>query len=50
MYPSTPVYAVTGYANQYDVKHFGEAGFNGFISKPIDVDILLEIVRKHEPA
>ena len=26
-----------------------EAGFDGFVPKPIDVDVLLEIVRRHEP-
>jgi two-component system cell cycle response regulator DivK len=55
---SIPVLAVTAQAMKGDRERFLEAGFDGYLSKPIDVDALLAAVRAftggtrdgHEPA
>ena len=42
-----PVLAVTAQAMRGDRERFIAAGFDGYLSKPIDVDELLETVRQH---
>ena len=42
-----PVLAVTAQAMRGDRERFMAAGFDGYLSKPVDVDELLEIVRQH---
>ena len=42
-----PVLAVTAQAMQGDRERFLAAGFDGYLSKPIDVGELLEAVRRH---
>jgi two-component system cell cycle response regulator DivK len=42
-----PVLAVTAQAMRGDRERFTAAGFDGYLSKPIDVDELLETVRRH---
>ena len=41
-----PVLALTAQAMQGDRERFLAAGFDGYLSKPIDVDQLLETVRR----
>ena len=45
---SIPVLAVTAQAMAGDRERFIEAGFDGYLSKPIDVDALLAAVRLHD--
>jgi two-component system, cell cycle response regulator DivK len=42
-----PVLAVTAQAMRGDRERFTTAGFDGYLSKPVDIDELLEIVRQH---
>jgi two-component system cell cycle response regulator DivK len=42
-----PVLAVTAQAMRGDRERFTAAGFDGYLSKPVDVDELLEIVGQH---
>ena len=42
-----PVLAVTAQAMQGDREHFLAAGFDGYVSKPVNVRGLLGIVRQH---
>jgi two-component system cell cycle response regulator DivK len=42
-----PVLAVTAQAMRGDHERFTAAGFDGYLSKPVDIDELLEIVRQH---
>ena len=42
---SIPVLAVTAQAMKGDQERFLEAGFDGYLSKPVDVDALLAAVR-----
>ena len=42
-----PVVAVTAQAMKGDSERFKEAGFDGYVAKPIDIDELLETVRQH---
>jgi len=42
-----PVVAVTAQAMQGDRERFIEAGFDGYLSKPIDIDELLTTVERH---
>ena len=42
-----PVLALTAQAMQGDRERFLAAGFDGYLSKPIDVDELIEIVRRY---
>ena len=44
---SIPVLAVTAQAMQGDSERFRNAGFNGYLSKPIDIDELLMTVDEH---
>jgi two-component system, cell cycle response regulator DivK len=41
---SIPVLAVTAQAMKGDRERFLEAGFDGYLSKPVDIDELLEVV------
>jgi two-component system cell cycle response regulator DivK len=43
---STPVLAVTAQAMTGDRDRFEEAGFDGYLSKPIDIDQLLAAVER----
>jgi two-component system, cell cycle response regulator DivK len=42
-----PVLAVTAQAMRGDHERFTAAGFDGYLSKPVDIDELLEIVGRH---
>jgi two-component system, cell cycle response regulator DivK len=44
---SIPVLALTAQAMRGDRERFLEAGFNGYLSKPVDIDDLLLMVREH---
>ena len=44
---STPVLAVTAQAMQGDGERFQELGFDGYLSKPVDIDELLAVVEWH---
>ena len=47
---SIPVLAVTAQAMKGDRERFTEAGFDGYLSKPVDVDELLAAVEQHSRA
>jgi two-component system cell cycle response regulator DivK len=42
-----PVVAVTAQAMKGDHKRFMEAGFDGYLAKPVDIDEFLAIVKQH---
>jgi len=42
-----PVLAVTAQAMKGDRERFIEAGFDGYLSKPLDIDELLSTVERH---
>jgi CheY-like chemotaxis protein len=44
---SIPVLAVTAQAMKGDTERFKEAGFDGYLSKPVDIDELLTTVEQH---
>jgi two-component system, cell cycle response regulator DivK len=44
---SIPVLAVTAQAMEGDRERFKEAGFAGYLSKPVDIDELLATVEQH---
>jgi two-component system cell cycle response regulator DivK len=44
---SIPVVAVTAQAMKGDSERFKEAGFDGYLSKPVDIDELLTTVEQH---
>ena len=46
-YPDIPVIAVTAQAMSGDKERCLQAGATDYIAKPIDVDILMEILRKY---
>jgi two-component system, cell cycle response regulator DivK len=50
MHPAThavPVVALTAFAMEEDRERFRSAGFDGYISKPIDIKALPDQVRRH---
>jgi two-component system, cell cycle response regulator DivK len=42
-----PVLAITAQAMKGDSERFKEAGFDGYLSKPVDIDELLATVEQH---
>jgi two-component system cell cycle response regulator DivK len=44
---SIPVLAITAQAMKGDRERFGEAGFDGYLSKPLDIDEFLATVEQH---
>jgi two-component system, cell cycle response regulator DivK len=44
---SIPVLALTAQAMSGDRERFLEAGFDGYLAKPVDVGALIEAVREH---
>ena len=44
---SIPVLAVTAQAMKGDAERFREAGFDGYLSKPVDIDELLASIKQH---
>jgi len=44
---SIPVLAITAQAMKGDRERFGEAGFDGYLSKPLDIDECLATVEQH---
>jgi CheY-like chemotaxis protein len=44
--PRVPIVAVSGYALREDRERFLRAGMDGFISKPIDIDQLLRLIKQ----
>ena len=44
---SIPVVAVSAQAMKGDSERFKEAGFDGYLTKPVDIDELLAIVARH---
>ena len=44
---SIPVLAVTAQAMKGDGERFREAGFDGYLSKPVDIDELLASIKQH---
>ena len=44
---SIPVLAVTAQAMKGDIERFKEAGFDGYLSKPVDIDELRTTVEQH---
>ena len=44
---SIPVLALTAQAMSGDRERFLEAGFDGYLAKPVDVRELIEVVREH---
>jgi two-component system cell cycle response regulator DivK len=44
---SIPVVALTAQAMSGDRERFLEAGFDGYLAKPVDVHELIEVVREH---
>ena len=44
---SIPVLALTAQAMSGDRERFLEAGFDGYLAKPIDVTELIQVVREH---
>ncbi|MBC7423196.1 MAG: response regulator [Ferruginibacter sp.] len=49
-YKSIPLIAVTAQAMLGDKEKCLQAGADGYISKPISIDILLQILQQHMPA
>ena len=46
---SIPAVAVTGYAYERDKQRCAEAGFDGYISKPFEVETLIQLVATLAP-
>ena len=44
---SIPVLAITAQAMKGDRERFKEAGFDGYLSKPLDIDELIATVARH---
>ncbi|MEP1093696.1 MAG: response regulator [Cyclobacteriaceae bacterium] len=49
-YKPIPIFAVTCYALPGDKERFLEMGFNEYVSKPIDHDLLLSKIDKYQKA
>lgn len=47
---ATPVVAVTGLGYDSDYQRTWEAGFDGHLVKPIDIEIVIETLRRHLPS
>jgi two-component system cell cycle response regulator DivK len=47
---SIPVLAVSAQAMQGDRERFLAAGFDGYLSKPLDIRELADVVRQHSQA
>ena len=47
---NVPVIAMTAYTSEDDRRAFAEAGMTDYVSKPLEVDRLLEVVRAHLPS
>jgi len=45
----TPVLGVSGHTAPADIENALSAGFNGYIEKPMNIDILLQMVGKFIP-
>ena len=44
---STPIFAITGNARNYSEEEFKAVGINEFLQKPLDFDLLVELVAKY---
>jgi CheY-like chemotaxis protein len=42
-----PVIAVTAQAMDGDRERFLGSGFDGYLAKPVDIDLLIQVVREH---
>ena len=45
---STPIYALTADAFSEDIKKAKEAGMNGHISKPVDFNKVIAVIKKNK--
>jgi CheY-like chemotaxis protein len=43
---TTPIVAITGNAANYTQEQFKEMGFDAYIPKPINFDLLIDVVKK----
>ncbi len=41
-FPESSIYAITGYPDKFEFKACMEAGFNGYFTKPLTMELLLE--------
>lgn len=44
---NTPLIAITGNALNFTVDYFKSVGFNEYVQKPLNFDLLLDLVRKY---
>ena len=44
---ATPIFAVSGNANNYSMEDFSAVGINEFLQKPIDFDKLVDLAAKY---
>ena len=42
-----PIIAITGNAMNYSMQDFNDAGINEFVPKPLNFDVLVDMVKKH---
>lgn len=47
---NVPIIAITGNAHNYTVDDFHAVGINEFLPKPLDFDLLVEVVKKYTAA
>lgn len=47
-YKSVPVIALTAYAMKGDRERFLKSGFDGYLSKPVDVPEFMKIIKKYK--